>query len=94
VTKNPKQKPSKKAPRSVRLLPEWDVCIWLAEQSEWVVAGIVCATDDMDAVNKARRLLARGWPQLAAIVESCPAAAARRPDPRDDSVKCHTETGG
>lgn len=49
--------------------------IWLSDQAEWKLHAVVPGKDESDALARARRDLAAGWPALACEVDSCPASA-------------------
>jgi len=53
----------------------WQVTIWLADQTDWQLRGLVDAPDEAIAIRRARINISNAWPQLHELTIVAPASA-------------------
>jgi hypothetical protein len=83
TTKKPEPTPGgRKPPKKTQAFSKpleyrFFVRIWLGNQAEWAVCGVVSAYDDIHAIHVARAELLAGWPAIAGATGCCPATATQ-----------------
>lgn len=55
---------------------EWKVTLWLGDQSDWFLQGLVTAPNEAAAISRARIAIGNAWPLLFELVECAPATAS------------------
>lgn len=59
-------------------MKRWQVKLYLGVQCSWCLTGDIYATNQTEAIDRARRAVAEAWPHLAVHVLDTPATATLR----------------
>jgi hypothetical protein len=57
----------------------WQVTIWLADQTDWQLRGLVDAPDENIAIRRARIDISNAWPYLHELTINSPASERQVP---------------
>lgn len=59
-------------------MKRWTVKLYLGDQCSWFIGGDIHATNEEEAIERARRAVAEAWPLIARHVMDTPATAQFR----------------